>query len=87
MWAFTRIWPYSLGNRLWRSEECHICLHVENYCSYALLNARNRKICFLRIGAVYHFFIRHLKLDVLEPPEDEKLPPDLHFGDVYCSTV
>ena len=57
----------------WRLEEYDICLYVENYTSYAFLNARNRKICFLRIGAVYHFFIRVPKLDLLELLEDEKL--------------
>ena len=46
-------------------------------------NARNRKICFLRIGAVYHFFIRDPKLDVLDLLEGEKLPTDRHFGDVH----
>ena len=51
----------------------YFLLYVKNYCSYAFLNARNRKICFLRIGAVYHFFIRVPKLDVLELLEDEKV--------------
>ena len=75
------------SDREWWSKECPICLHVENYSSYTFLNARNRKICFLRIGAVYHFFIRDQKLDVLELLEDEKLPADLHLGDVHGSTV
>ena len=27
MWACTRIWPIYHGNRLWRTEESHICPH------------------------------------------------------------
>ena len=42
-------------------------------CFDAFLNTRNRKICFLRIGAVYHFVIRDTKLNVLELLEDEKV--------------
>ena len=37
------------ANRDWWSEECDICVYVENDSSYAFLNARNRKVCFLRV--------------------------------------
>ena len=59
----------------------HFLLYVENYCSYAFLNTRNRKIRFLRIGAVYNFFIRVSKLDVLERLEDGVLTTDLRVAD------
>ena len=51
----------------------YFLLYVENYYSGAFLNTRNRKICFLRIGAVYHFFTRVPKLEVPELLEDGKL--------------
>ena len=41
----------------------YVLLYVENYCSYALLNARNGKLGLLRIGAVYQKFPRVQKLE------------------------
>ena len=61
----------------------YFLIYVENYCSYALLNARNGKLGLLRIGAMYHFFFRDPKLESGEPLKVEKV----HFPCVavlYC---
>ena len=44
----------------------YFSLYRQNYCSYGLLNARIRKIRFLRIDIDAHFFIRDQKLAKLE---------------------
>ena len=56
-----------------KKSNMYFSLYVENYCSYALLNARNGKLGLLRIGAVYHFFFRVQKLESGELLKVEKV--------------